>query len=142
MLGKKSRIVVWCTELASVRAINDVAGKGFNIVFVNDVQSFNNRIMAEPTAVAAVIDNAAAHDHAIDLLQSLRQSHPQIRRILVTDYCDLAIIVQGLHTEAVQKIVYKPIHGPELLAALGAQTAGPMMPLQQAHCAASSRAVG
>jgi response regulator RpfG family c-di-GMP phosphodiesterase len=140
MSVNKSRIVVWCTELASVRAINDALGKGFELIFVNDAPSLNNR-SADPAPLAAVIDHAAAQD-AIGLLQSLKQTHPKIRRILVTDYCDLGIIVQGLHTEAVQKIVYKPIHGPELLTAIGAQTAGAMVPIQGTHHVSTKRAVG
>jgi hypothetical protein len=54
-------------------------------------------------------------------LESVRRNCPKARRILISDYCDLAIIVQGLHTGAVERIVYRPIHAPELLAAIGAE---------------------
>jgi DNA-binding NtrC family response regulator len=116
---KKNKIVVLCSELASIRAITESAGRLFEIAWARDARTFVDQLAEEPSA--AVVDNAAAHTAAIGLLQTVRQTHPKARRVLLTDYCDLAIIVQGLHTEAVQKIVYKPVHGPELLHALGAQ---------------------
>ncbi len=137
--GKKNKIVVLCSELASIRAITESAGRLFDIGWARDTKTFTDELEGEPAAV--VVDNAVAHSAAIGLLQTVRQSYPRARRVLLTDYCDLAIIVQGLHTEAVQKIVYKPVHGPELLNALGAQIEAMVPVAATLHRSASSRAV-
>jgi DNA-binding NarL/FixJ family response regulator len=66
------------------------------------------------------VDNSIAQPSAIEVLELVRSKQPSARRVLLTDHCDLGIIVQGLHTGSVQHIVYKPIFGPELLQAIGA----------------------
>jgi DNA-binding NtrC family response regulator len=137
--GKKNKIVVLCTELASIRAITESAGRIFEMAWARDAKTFTDQLAEEPAAV--VVDNAVAHTAAIGLLQTVRKAYPQARRVLLTDYCDLAIIVQGLHTESVQKIVYKPVHGPELLNALGAQLEAMVPVSATVHRSAASRAV-
>lgn len=137
---KQSKIIVWCNELQSMRAITDILARNFQLVSARDPGSFTSLISQDVAPVAALVDNAAAQGKAIDTLQAVRKVNASVRRILLTDYCDLGIIVQGLHTEAIQKIVYKPIHGPELLGAIGQAAIVPMMPAAM-HRSASARAM-
>lgn len=137
---KQSKIIVWCNELHSVRALTDTLARSFQLVSARDPGSFMSLMGQDVAPVAALIDNAAAQGKAIDTLQAVRKVNASIRRILLTDYCDLAIIVQGLHTEAIQKIVYKPIHGPELLGAIGQAAIVPLMPAAT-HRSSSTRAM-
>jgi DNA-binding NarL/FixJ family response regulator len=83
-----------------------------------------------------MIDNSIPQINAIELLESVRVRCPTARRLLLSDYCDLGIIVQGLHTGAVQGIVYKPIYAPELLAAIGVQQLSPAAKRATMHAAA------
>jgi ActR/RegA family two-component response regulator len=129
MRERRERIICWCQELVAIRAIVDAAGREFDLVWVHDASGFQAAIKQEPEPVAAMVDNRAAGANAIKLLQSVKESRPKTRRVLLSDYCDLAIIVQGLHTGAVQQLVYKPVHAPELLAAFGL----PMLPIVMAH---------
>lgn len=140
--GKRNKIVVWCNELASVRLINDTASQSFQVLLARDSVSLSYLINQDEAPTAVMIDNTAAQNSAIEVLQSVRKACPDTRRILLTDYCDLGIIIQGLHTQAVQKIVYKPIHGPELLAAIGVQALSPMMSVHTSARKPMPRAVG
>jgi DNA-binding NtrC family response regulator len=118
---KRPRLAVLCTDLASIRAITDGAAKFYDLLWARDLSRLTAWMKHDPTPVAVIIDHAAAQGASIDVLHSVRSSFPRVRRILISDYCDLGLIVQGLHTGAVERIVYKPIHTPELLGAIGAE---------------------
>ena len=120
--GKRPKLVIWCTELAAIRTITDAMVRTTDLVWTRDAQTFLRAAGDESPPLAVIVDNSAAKATAIESLQAIRKSRPEARRILMTDYCDLAIIIQGLHTEAVQRIVYKPVHPAELLAAIGMQS--------------------
>jgi DNA-binding NtrC family response regulator len=122
----KRKIIIWCYELPSVCLINEVLGKSFHLATARDPQTILSMMTGELAPLAVLIDNAAAQGKAIETLQAVQRTRPETKRILLTDYCDLGIIVQGLHTEAIQKIVYKPLHGPELLSAIGAPSIVPL----------------
>jgi ActR/RegA family two-component response regulator len=121
MPPKRNRLTVLCTDLASIRAITEGTSRFFDLLWTRDLNGLMVSLKADPTPVAAIVDHAVAHDKSIDLLNAIRTTFPRVRRILVSDYCDLGLIVQGLHTGAVERIVYKPIHAPELLGAIGAE---------------------
>lgn len=121
MSSKRPKIVVLCVDLASVRAINAALCKTCDLVWAREAKGVL-RLSGDDIAPAAVIiDNSVPQLNAIELLQNVHSSRKDVRRILVSDYCDLGLIVQGLHTGAVQSIVYKPIHAAELTAAVGVQ---------------------
>jgi DNA-binding NtrC family response regulator len=54
----------------------------------------------------------------LELLETIRQSHPAIRRLLIAPADQLTIIVQGLHSGIAQAILYQPLVAGDLLAAL------------------------
>lgn len=108
-----------CTDLPVVRAVTDALGKHFDVSLTRDLRSLTDRARETPAPLAALVDHAGSDHSAIDALQSIQSAFPTIKRILLADYCSLGMIVQGLHTGAVERIVYKPIYVPELLGAIG-----------------------
>ncbi|HMB95464.1 MAG TPA: hypothetical protein VKK61_05445 [Tepidisphaeraceae bacterium] len=118
---KRQKLAVMCNELATVRAITDAVGRSFELTLTGDAQTLRNVLHQEEPPAAVMIDIAAVQVDAIKLLDLARSECSTARRILLTDFCDLRIIVQGLHTGTIERIVYKPIHAPELLGAIGAQ---------------------
>jgi DNA-binding NarL/FixJ family response regulator len=145
---KRQSLAVLCTELASVRTITDAATKFFELVWVYDSRTLVETVSkSDQPPIAVVIDHAASSQTpAIELLQAVRTASPNVKRVLLTDYCDLGIIVSGLHTGAVQSIVYKPIHAGELLGAIGAPNLptaiNAVAPRANGQQAPSIRAVG
>ncbi|HEY7089085.1 MAG TPA: response regulator [Tepidisphaeraceae bacterium] len=118
----RQRLIILCTELATIRAITDTLSGHFEIIWSRGMQGL--ALLAaqqEVPPVAVLVDHSFPHGSAIEALESVRQAHPSVRRILITDHCDLGLIIRGLHTGAVERIVYKPIHPPELLLAIGIQ---------------------
>lgn len=55
----------------------------------------------------------------MEILETAQKLRPEIRRVLITRYCDLSSIVQGLHNGAVHRTISKPILHAELSSAIG-----------------------
>lgn len=116
---KRPRLAILCTELATIRSIADAIASHYQTQWARDAASLW-KVLAEERepAIAVIIDNAVAGIGAVELLGKIRKDWPYVRRILLSDYCDLSLIVQGLHTGAVERIVYKPVYDMELMAAI------------------------
>jgi DNA-binding NtrC family response regulator len=136
----RPKITVLCNELATVRGITDSLGRGFELVLAGDAQTLQASLERESPPAAVMVDMSVIQVDAIKLLDSMRGICPQARRILLTDFCDLNIIVQGLHTGAIERIVYKPIYGPELLSAIGMNPA--TAPIVSTHTTQHTRVAG
>lgn len=54
----------------------------------------------------------------VALLETARTMRPRARRVLMTSYHDLASIVGGLHSGAIERLVSKPFSHAELLNAV------------------------
>lgn len=139
MQNKRPRLVLLCVELQAVRALTSMLGRVCELNWARDAKGLVNLAGDEPAPIAIIVDQSMPNVNAIEVLGSVKNVRPQTRRILLTEYCDLGIIVQGLHTGAVQQIVYKPVHAPELLASLGVNVSPAMMsqgaPQQQTRAA-------
>lgn len=119
MNPRKPKIIVLCVDLPTVRSITSTLMNSCDLRFVRDARGLATLVSDEPTTAAVLVDIAVPQTNAIECLQNTKNTRETIRRILISDYCDLGIIVQGLHTGAVQQIVYKPVHNAELLSAVG-----------------------
>jgi ActR/RegA family two-component response regulator len=136
----RPKITVLCNELAAVRAITDALGRGFELSLAGDAQTLLASLERESSSAAVMVDMSVIQVDAIKLLEKVRGICSQSRRILLTDFCDLNIIVQGLHTGSIERIVYKPIYGPELLSAIGVNPA--TAPIVSTHTTQHSRVAG
>lgn len=70
------------------------------------------------TPHAVLVDPGVDGAGGLALLENIRHTHPAARRLLLTPAERLGPIIQGLHSGAVQTILYQPLHAGELLAAL------------------------
>jgi two-component system response regulator RegA len=73
---------------------------------------------ADPTIQVFVTEHVMRFGNGVELLETVRTMRPQVRRVMLTNYSDLAGIVQGLHSGAIQQLVQKPASDLELLHAL------------------------
>jgi response regulator RpfG family c-di-GMP phosphodiesterase len=118
---QRPKLAIFCTDFTTIRTVTASVSSVIELLWSRDARGLKDIADDTNDLAAVLVDITAAQDDAIQVLQSIKSLRPQVRRILLTDYCDLSIIVRGLHTAAVQTIVYKPLHVPELLAAVGAQ---------------------
>ncbi len=145
---KRQLLAIVCRDLTSVRAVTDATAKYFELVWIGDSKALISAVSQDDNRPFAVIVDQAMPSPvpAVEMLQSVQTAAPSVKRVLLTDHCDLGIIISGLHTGAVQSIVYKPIHPAELLFAIGAPNLPTAMnaapPRARGQHAPNIRAVG
>lgn len=116
---EKSKLAILCADKSSIRAIHAAVSNSFQLVIARSEDGLRSVIANEPSVIAAMVDNVCGG--AIDLLAKIQGQRDSVRRVLLTEYCDIGILVAGLHTGAVQEIIYKPVNAHELLTCLGKQ---------------------
>ena len=68
--------------------------------------------------VQALIVEQSPSAAGFALLKSARETRPDVRRIVLTQYGDLTGIIGGLHSGVIQHLVQLPIRDIELLSAV------------------------
>ncbi len=81
-------------------------------------------VKADHNAKMVVVSTARGSD-SLGLLESIRRLNSVPLRILLTGYEDLSLVVKGLHSGAVQRVMSKPLQDSELISLIRslAQTA-------------------
>jgi len=134
---QKPKLAALCDD-ASLRLIEPALRTRFDVLQARDARKLLS--LAEDQAVTVVIaDHALATGGAIELLLSVRSMRPDVRRVLLVDHCDLAIIVKGIHSGIVERIIYKPIAAFEVVAAVCPPEATPAKATSAAQPAVSGR---
>jgi eukaryotic-like serine/threonine-protein kinase len=77
----------------------------------------------DPSVQAIITEQVMRGANGVDLLDSIRTMRPGVRRVMLTSYSDLASIVGGLHSGAIQCLIQKPVTDAELLTAVCPQAA-------------------
>lgn len=77
----------------------------------------------DPSIQAIITEQVMRGANGVDLLDSIRTMRPDVRRVMLTSYSDLASIVGGLHSGAIQCLIQKPVTDAELLTAVCPQAA-------------------
>ena len=95
-----------------------VFGGTFVVILVRNPRRALALLHLDPTVQAIVSEQVMRSADGVDLLDAARGIRPDVRRVLLTTYTDLAAIVGGLHSGAVQCLVQKPVSDDELFAAV------------------------
>lgn len=73
---------------------------------------------ADSSIEVFVTEHVMRFGNGVELLETVRTMRPEVRRVMLTNYSDLAGIVLGLHSGAIQQLVQKPAGDLELLHAI------------------------
>jgi DNA-binding NtrC family response regulator len=72
----------------------------------------------EPAISIFVTEQVMRFGNGLDLLEAARSMKPNVRRVMITNYSDLASIIPGLHSGTIEALAQKPATDNELLAAI------------------------
>lgn len=119
----KPKLAVLCDD-QSLRQIESAVAAHFDVQHVRDVHRLLTLAQSQNVTTVLVDQSVAALEGggAIEVLVNIRAMRPDARRVLLADHCNLAIIVQGIHSGVVERIIYKPITAFEVVAAICPQT--------------------
>ena len=118
MQSHKRTIILLLDDDALTRHITRLLGSAYVVAGARNARGAVAMIERDPQIAAVITEQAAGSGDAVESLEAIRLAHPQVRRIMLTSYNNLASIVHGLHSGAVQALVQKPVANEDLLAAL------------------------
>ena len=114
----KRKLIALDYDMNSLREVAAALAPWFDVLRFREPLKVMSLIQADDSIAAIVTEQVLPKASGVDLLESIRTLRPQVRRVLVSGYNDLASIVGGLHSGAIQALVHKPYTRVELIAAV------------------------
>jgi len=105
-------------DQAVLRSIADITAPFFETLTTRDPKRFMQWIALHANTAAVVTEHVLETAAGVALLEQVRVMRPAAKRVLLTTYHDLASIVEGIHSGAVELLIPKPFTAAELLAAV------------------------
>jgi DNA-binding NtrC family response regulator len=99
-----------------LRQIARVLAGQFHVLQVRQPLRAIGMLEAQRDIRVFITEQVMSTADGVELLETARTLRPDVRRIMLTTYTDLAAIVGGLHSGAVERLVQKPVSDAELLA--------------------------
>ena len=103
---------------ATLRAVAETAVPYYQARVTRDPRKFLAWLENVEHVGAVVAEHVLRQSTGLALLDATRKLRPHARRVMITTYHDLASIVAGLHSGAIQHLVQKPFAPADLLAAI------------------------
>jgi DNA-binding NtrC family response regulator len=114
----KHALIALDGDEAVLRAVAQAAAPYYQALVTRDPRRFLAWVENSPDVAVVVTEHVLQTSSGVALLQSARTMRPDARRVLLTTYHDLASIVDGLHSGAIEHMVQKPFTAGELLKAI------------------------
>ncbi len=116
MITTRSKIIIASRDETLVREMRRILVDVEVIVFVNGAR-VAAAVKLHPTVSAVVVENTPSLA-PLDALEAARGASPAVRRVLVSEHCDLQLVTEGLHRGVFHKLIYRPLDEHELFDAL------------------------
>jgi ActR/RegA family two-component response regulator len=121
---KRQTLIALDDDAESLRQLSAVMTPFFNVHATGDPRMALGWLQNDPSVAVIVVEQVLRSGLGVDVLESARQIRPDVRRILITVFTDLASIVDGLHRGAIEKMISKPLVRGELVSALCPNASG------------------
>jgi response regulator RpfG family c-di-GMP phosphodiesterase len=118
LLPTKPKLIAIDRDDAALREICTVLRGMIDVLPLKDPQRALATVKHDVSVVAVIVDQDACPEHGVTLLRQVRQVNDKIRRVLLAAPGDLCNLIEGLHSEDIERVVYKPIDRRELLASV------------------------
>ncbi|MBC8108295.1 MAG: hypothetical protein H7Z14_17040 [Anaerolineae bacterium] len=130
-MANHSKVLVVFENPATLKELLAAAG-GLEFLPLRDRRQASAFAKAYPNLTAVIVEQTAASKAFLEVLQNLQAAAPKLRRIALSDSSDLFCVIDGVHTGAINAVVYRPIDARQLHAAItGTATAAAPVPGQQ-----------
>jgi len=118
----RPKLLAVTNDLATLRSIAEITAPYFETIRVRDAAMALSLIETDKGIGAMVSEHLPIVGTENTLLDLVRIRKPHIKRIMLTTYTDLSVIVHGLHTGSIQHVIHKPVNRAELLTVVGIPT--------------------
>ena len=103
---------------AVLKTISSLAKAYYEVRATRDPMRWLGWLQGSENVAVVVTEHVLRNSNGVTLLETARTTRPDARRVLMTTYHDLAGIVAGLHSGAIERLVQKPFTRTELITAL------------------------
>jgi DNA-binding NtrC family response regulator len=112
---KSHAVIVVDDDVRSLDQARIILDCTHNVLATGDANRAMAWLRSNATVNAIIVAQNLGGGKALEVLGSAQNIRPEVRRILIASYSDLAIFVEGLHSGAVQRTISKPFDATELL---------------------------
>jgi DNA-binding NtrC family response regulator len=114
----KRKCVVIHEDNKTLQHIKEAARHWYDVLDTTEPEQAIRLLETHSDVSVFITHPGAGEFDCIGVLEQVRASYPDVRRIVMTSYLDLGRIIQGLHNGTIQKLVQKPIDSMELQRAI------------------------
>lgn len=115
-LPVKPACLIVCGNVQTAATLKEIVRPYQQPWVVRTVEDALDSLGCRPATVIA--ENTEHSAEMIDFLKTIRVRCPSAKRVLVTEACNLALVVSALHSGAVDHLVYQPIDAREIVPLL------------------------
>ena len=126
-MANRSKVLVVFENAATLKELLAAAGE-LELLPLRDRRQAAAFVGASPTLAAVVVEQSSQTKSFLEVLQNLQAAHPNLRRVVLSDSSDVMTIIDGLHSGAIDAVVYRPADARQLHAAVSGGTAPAVMP--------------
>jgi DNA-binding NtrC family response regulator len=119
LTGTKSKIIAVESNAALLKELEAKLSPYHVVVGTTQLDRGLPLLQSERDAVAIVVSTSKGAD-VLSVLTAAQQQRPNVLRVLLTAFENLTVVVEGLHSGAVQRVVSRPIQYAELLTVIRA----------------------
>jgi DNA-binding NarL/FixJ family response regulator len=116
--SRKPRAIVVTRDPAVLRELIAAGHPSVEFIGTQDAAQVRAMLKQELAPIAVIAEYSAGSHGVFELLLNVRTSHPQVRRMVVTDFADMSLVVEGLHSGAIDAVLYRTVDSTELRSAL------------------------
>src|SRR6185312_9711111 len=117
MIGRAPRLIVLDDDQSVLSQVGRLFGAHYSVIQLSNPTRAIAMIESDPGVRVFITEQVMRFANGVELLETVRTLRPEIRSVMCTNYSDLASIVSGLHSGAVEFLVQKPANDAELLQA-------------------------
>lgn len=103
---------------AVLKTIARLASAYYEVHATRDPVRWLGWLQGSENVAVVITEHVLRNSNGVTLLETARTTRPNARRVLMTSYHDLAGIVAGLHSGAIERLVQKPFTRAELITAI------------------------
>lgn len=97
-----------------IRSVARILPIGVQPLLARNAEAAWSILSSQSPVQAVLAEHEQGSTRMIELLAKVRTELPKCRRVLITESCDLRLVIEALHSSAVEKLLYQPVEARDL----------------------------
>jgi DNA-binding NtrC family response regulator len=114
---KPTLILLEC-DITTAADFTRLASKLYSVRVERDGEGVLTAVSADAGVAAVVIGRCPAGQSALMILERVKATRTDVLRIVIAQPADLSVVVAGLHSGVVERVMHTPLEQREVLAVI------------------------